>query len=123
MKIAGAYLAGADGTRTVVTDRVTLRSVDPVGASTYDAAQLLDNSSDALQPLLPTRVRLAFDVPPSRVRGARLWVSAGRLEWKGDLQAEDWFRPQARVDLGIGKARARELLDSAVRNLSVEEGP
>jgi hypothetical protein len=120
IELAGVYLRAADGSRTLVSDAVKVPAIDPVGAGTFDARAAAASILTALRPLEPRRVALIFEVPDRRVAGAELWLSVGRMEWQGDRQAEDWFRPQARVDLGISRERAAGLLAAAPRKYQME---
>ena len=119
-ELAGAYLRAADGTRTLVSDAVKVPAVDVVGAGTLDARSAATSALTAIRPREPRRLALIFEIPDARLAGAELWLSVGRMEWRGDRQAEDWFRPQARVDLGITRGRAATLLAAAPRRYQLE---
>jgi hypothetical protein len=121
IELAGAYLRTEDGSRTLVSDTVKVPAVDVVGAGTLDAGGAAASIFTAIRPLQPRRLALIFEIPAGRVAGARLWLSVGRMEWRGDRQAEDWFRPQARVDLGISPGRAAALLAAAPRRYQLEK--
>jgi hypothetical protein len=121
IELAGAYLRAEDGSRTLVSDAVKVPAVDVVGAGTLNAGAAAPSIRTAIRPLQPRRLALIFEVPGGRLAGAELWLSVGRMEWRGDRQAEDWFRPQARVDLGITRGRAAALLAAAPRRYQVEK--
>jgi hypothetical protein len=121
IELAGAYLRAADGTRTLVSDAVQIPAIDPVGAGTLDARASAASILTGIPPLEPRRLALIFEVPAVRLAGAQLWLSLGRMEWQGDRQAEDWFRPQARVDLQLGRGRAAALVAAAPRRYQLEK--
>ena len=121
IELAGVYLRAADGSRTLVSDAVQVPAVDRVGAGTLDARAAGSSILTGIAPLEPRRLALVFEVPAGRVAGARLWLSVGRMEWQGDRQAEDWFRPQARVDLGLTRGRAAALVAAAPRRYPLEK--
>lgn len=121
ISLAGVYLRAADGSRTLVSDSVQIPAIDRVGAGTLDARATEQSILTGIPPMEPRRLAMIFEVPPGRVAGAQLWLSIGRMEWQGDRQAEDWFRPQARVDLQIGRGRAAALVAAAPRRYRVAE--